>query len=112
MPADRPDAEALLEHLDEALGRLLAARVQTGGLPDGPAPSEALAEALEKDPAHRRARAGFSHAFRVLMDLLPEEHRAAGLHVEETANHLASQAADVGWRLALTAMTILTEEDR
>jgi len=88
--------------LAQALEGLLTALVAVGGLPTEQVPSEALDLALKQDKAYRIARVKFNAAWSQLMDV-DEPVRLTALTAEAAANHVAAQAAEVGFKLGILA---------
>ena len=89
------DRAALVEHLDEALAELLAARV-VAGLTEVPVAFVALDRALARDDLTVAKRREFGQAIKTLLALIPE-HKQAVLNVEAAGNALVAAAAEVGW---------------
>lgn len=90
------DRQALVEHLDEALEALLAARVMAG-MTEVPVAFVALDRALARDDLYVAKRKEFGAAIKVLLAAVPEGKQAV-LNVEATANALVAAAAEVGWQ--------------
>lgn len=104
-PSVKTTTDRAVGHLGDALGALLAARVELGVLAeDLPVPDEALDAALAGDASYQEARGQLRDAVEALLDLAPEgEHRRLVLTVEEMANHLVVVAVEVGWKVGVTA---------
>lgn|GEM_PF-2808584 len=91
----------LTDRLDAALDALLAARGAAGGLVEAAVPGDALDAAFGTHEGFQEARRALSAAIEGLVDAGAD--RDAVLTVEAAAHHLAAQAAEVGWRLRVTA---------
>ena len=92
------------EHLQIALEHLLTALAAGGGLSPPTPPLEALDMALGADGSYQETRRQLSNAVQDLMAETPvESHRRLVLAVEEAANHQATVAVEVGWKVGMTA---------
>jgi hypothetical protein len=89
------DRQALVEHLDEALDAMLAARI-VAGLTEVPVAFVALDRALARDDLTVAKRKEFGAAIKVLLAAVPE-HKQAVLNAEAAGNALVAAAAEVGW---------------
>lgn len=93
--------EDLTDHVDVALDALLAVRLALGGLSGTALPEEAMDTALGLHQGFQEARRGFVAALVHLRDAGVTDE--AVFAIEAAAHHLAGQAAEVGWLLAMTA---------
>ncbi|GMV42249.1 MAG: hypothetical protein AMXMBFR64_39650 [Myxococcales bacterium] len=92
-----------VDRLDVALDALLAVRVALGGLLTDAMPDEALDEALRHHEGYQAARRAFVEAlYGAGRGGVNDEHIFA---IESAAHTLAARAAEVGWRLGVTART-------
>jgi hypothetical protein len=84
----------LIDHLDDALQALLAARVAAGGAEPCPLPHTALDDALTGDLAYQDARV----AFRLALD------SGSVLEVEAAHHQGVATAVGTGWLVATSAL--------
>jgi len=92
-----PDRQEALGHLDAALDALSAARAALGGSVPS-IPVEGLGDALIRDEKYGEAKAALVQTHQDLEQA--SEDGQALLDAEAAMNHLAVQAARVGWQLA------------
>lgn len=91
----------LTDRLDAALEAVLAVRVALGGIPADAAPFEAMDDVLRRHPEYQAARRAFGAALEALRaGSNADKHVFA---VEASANEMVARAAEVGWRLGVTA---------
>ena len=69
-----------------------------GEIADVQPPDDALDALLRADPGHVVALQGLNDAFDAVVAVLPVEHRALLLALEEAQNEVAGRSADVGYR--------------
>jgi hypothetical protein len=100
----------LTEHLDAAMGEILAALVLVGGLPVDLVPDTAIDTALAGSPTVQAARNAFLFALGAINVEGDAVARQAYLRLEETGNALASASADTGWRVGLLAARAATNK--
>ena len=99
------DQDAVVEHLDEALDRLLAARIRVGGLVPNTAPVASLEAAARSDDNYRAARQQASDAVQTLLAAVELDEQVVGLLLaaESAWMELLVVGGDLGWRLGAMA---------
>ena len=94
---------ALLDHLDNALGAVLAARVAAGRVEAPSVPDEALHGALGSSGDYQQARVQVREALDALQGSVDGETWAKILRLEGAMNAALADALEVTWGLGWTA---------
>ena len=95
--------DALIQHLDTALGAILAARVQAGSIQAPDLPDEALQAALGADDNYQLTRVTVRDALGALQAVMDTETWNKVLQLEAVMNASMAEAVEVAWTLAWKA---------
>ena len=95
---DETRIEDITHDLDQALGRLLSARLSLTGLPPGELPAHGALDAALRDESYQVAKERAHRAWRPIIEKANDTQ--AAMRAEEAVNELNVRAAELGWRLA------------
>ena len=93
----------ITDHLDHALGAVLASRIIAGGVEAPPVPDEALHGALGSSGDYQQARAKVREALDDLHGVVDAETWKRVLVLEAAMNAALAEAIEIVWGLGWTA---------
>ena len=103
------DHMTIRDHLDNALGAVLTARVAAGQVEAPPLPDDALHGALGSSGDYQQARAKVREALDDLQDTVDGETWKKVLNLEAATNQALAEAIEIVWGLGWVAGSSVRE---